>query len=330
MYLVKNLSTDPYFNMASEEYFLDRFEEEFILLWRNDRTVVVGKHQNTAEEVDAEFVKKNSISVVRRLSGGGAVFHDLGNINYTVIGPYQEGLFSNYGHFTEPVCAYLKTLGVDARLSGRNDLLIDGMKCCGNAQTKRGDRLMHHGCILFSADVADLSGALTPGKLKIESKSVKSVRSRVTNIASHLDRDHSMSSDEFFDGLFRYFLDETEGAKEYILTEKDREAIAALAKEKYETWEWNYGSSPAFEAKREQRFPFGIVDVRFTVKDGRISGIKFYGDFFGMKDTSELEALLEGNLYEQESLREALSSTPIGEYISGMTAEELADLLLGN
>lgn len=324
MYLAKNLSNDPYFNMAAEEYFLDHFDNDLIFLWRNSKTVVVGKNQNTAEEVDADYVKRKGIAVVRRLSGGGAVFHDLGNINYTVIEAFKEDLFSNYAYFTRPVCEYIKTLDVNAELSGRNDLLIDGMKFCGNAQTKRGNKFMHHGCILFTADVADLSGALTPGKLKIESKSVKSVRSRVTNIASHLKEE--MDAKEFFDGLYNYFLNSTEGIVEYELTEKDKVSIAKIAKEKYETWEWNYGKSPAFTAGSVKRFDFGIVDLRFTVEKGRLSDIKFYGDFFGIREIAELETALKGLAYDRQSLRSALDGLAVKEYIGGMDQDSLAEM----
>ena len=230
IYLVKNTNTNPYFNLAAEEYFLDHFDGDVILLWRNQKAVVVGKNQNTAEEVNQDYVTKNRIDVVRRLTGGGAVFHDLGNINYTVIEKFREGLFHNYEHFTRPVCEYLRTLGVDACLSGRNDLLIDGMKCCGNAQTKRNEKIMHHGCILFAADTADLSGALTPSPLKMESRGVKSVRSCVTNVASHLDS--PMDAEAFFHGLYDYFLNHSSEIKEYSLTENDIACIEMLAKKK--------------------------------------------------------------------------------------------------
>ncbi|WP_130863946.1 lipoate--protein ligase [Bacilliculturomica massiliensis] len=327
MYLTKNLSTDPYFNMAAEEYFLDRFDGDLIMLWRNDKTVVVGKNQNTAEEVDASYAERSGIAVVRRLSGGGAVFHDLGNVNYTVIETFRDGLFSNYEYFTKPVCDYIRTLGIDAELSGRNDLLIDGMKFCGNAQTKRGEKFMHHGCILFAADVADLSGVLTPGKLKIESKSVKSVRSRITNIASHLDR--QMSAEDFFNGLYEYFLNTSPDVKEYVITEEDQRAIAELAKDKYETWEWNYGRSPAFTAGNAKKYEFGIVDARFTVREGRMEELRFYGDFFGVREISELEDQLRGVPYERAAILKTLEGSGLSDYIGGMTPEELTELLLG-
>lgn len=326
MYLIKNLSNDPYFNMASEEYFLDHFKENLICLWRNDNTVVVGRNQNTMEEIDSNYVKEHNVSVVRRLSGGGAVFHDLGNINYTVIEDYCDDLFSNYGHFTKPVCDYIQTLGVNAVLSGRNDLLIDGMKFCGNAQAKRGNRLMHHGCILFAADVNSVSAALTPGKLKLESKSVKSVRSRITNVSSHLPK--SMSSEEFLDGLYSHFLHSSTDIQEYQLTEEDRKAIQLLADQKYQTWEWTYGLSPSFNARQTRRYEFGTVEVRFNVKEGLLTDLLFYGDFFGIRPIDELVSHLQNVPYTRSGLEKRLATLPISEYIGGMTSDQLLSLLL--
>ena len=162
MLLIINDCSDAYYNLAAEEYLIDHFDEDVVMLWRNDNTVVVGKNQNTIEEINKEYVEENSISVVRRLTGGGAVFHDMGHVNYTIIQSYREGLFSNYAYFTEPVRDFLQSLGVRAELSGRNDLMIDGKKFSGNAQCVRNGRMMHHGTLMFSSDVKDISGALTP------------------------------------------------------------------------------------------------------------------------------------------------------------------------
>lgn len=325
-YLIRNMKTDPYYNMAAEEYFLTRFEEEIILLWRNRRAVVIGQNQNALEEVDCDYVKEHEIAVVRRLSGGGAVFHDLGNVNYTVIRSFQDGLFSNYEYFTRPVCGYLNTLGVKAELSGRNDLLIEGMKFCGNAQTKRGNRIMHHGCILFSADVEDLSGALSPSRLKLESKGVKSVRSRVTNVASHLPK--PMAPGEFFEGLYEYFRREGQGLTEYEITPEDEAEITRLAAKKYSTWEWNFGKSPGYTLQKAEKFSFGLVDVRLNVSRGLIQEIKIYGDFFGIKEISELEQLLRGKKHREGELSAALGEIVPDDYISGMKREELLGLLI--
>lgn len=325
MKVLKSNSTDPYFNMAMEEYFLDTFPGECIILWRNQNTVVVGRNQNSLEEIDPEYVRTHQIAVVRRLTGGGAVFHDLGNINFTVIQADQEGLFSDYAYFTKPVCAFLQTLGIKATLSGRNDLLIDGMKFSGNAQTRRSGKIMHHGTLMFDTDAALLAGALKPSKIKIESKSIKSVKSRVTNILPHLQQ--HMTPESFLDALFSYFLSALPDTEPYQMTKDDCVAIQTLRDKKYSTWEWNYGTSPRYTTQRANKFPFGIVDVRSIVENGRITAIKIYGDFFGTREISDLETALLGIPHERAALLTALSSVPLADYISGMDPESFAALL---
>lgn len=326
MLLVKNAHTNPYFNLASEEYFLDRFRDDVVLLWRNDKTVVVGRHQNTIEEINQDYVREKGIGVVRRLSGGGAVFHDLGNVNFSIIRSFDENLFSDYAYFTRPVLEFLGTLGVRAELSGRNDLLIDGMKVSGNAQARRSGRIMHHGTLLFSADVADISGALKPSQLKIESKSIKSVRSRVTNISSHLK--DSMGVEEFMDRLYRYFLQDVPGSVEYDLSSEDEAAIEALVASKYGTWDWNYGKSPSYSFRKERKFDYGLVDLRFMVREGRIEDLKLYGDYFGTADVADLEGLFQGIPHRGDACREVLADLPggIGAYVAGMTDEDFLSL----
>ena len=335
MLLIINDSKNAYFTQAAEEYLIDSFDEDIVMLWRNDNTVVVGKNQNTIEEIDAQYVRDNGINVVRRLTGGGAVFHDLGNVNYTVIQTYREGLFSNYEYFTEMVRDFLQGLGVRAVLSGRNDLMIDGKKFSGNAQCVRNGRMMHHGTLMFSSDVRDISGALTPNRKKIESKAVKSVRSHVTNISSHM-RQHenneteesSMSAEEFMLLLYDFYLENYPGAVPYELTDSDRAAIQKLADEKYSTWGWNYGASPAFAAAASRKFDFGLVDVRLNVSRGRIKNIRIYGDYFGVRSMSEIEEMLAGTEYRIDAVEQALSRVNLSDYISGMTADELAELIM--
>ncbi|MBR0455483.1 MAG: lipoate--protein ligase [Firmicutes bacterium] len=327
MLLIINDSNNAYYNLAAEEYLIDSFDEDIVMLWRNDNTVVVGKNQNTIEEIDSRYVEEHDISVVRRLTGGGAVFHDMGNVNYTIIQPYREGLFSNYAYFTEAVRDFLQQLGVSATLSGRNDLMIDGKKFSGNAQCVRKGRMMHHGTLMFSSDVKDISGALTPNRKKTESKGVKSVQSHVTNISSHLPED-KMSVEDFMEQLHRYFLRRFPEAVPYELTKEDKASIQQLSDQKYSTWEWNYGASPAFAVSASRKYDFGLVDVRLDVTRGRIREIRIFGDFFGIKSVSELEELLVGTEYRADAISQALADVALGEYISGMTAEELTELMM--
>lgn len=325
MLLITHDFTDPYFNLASEEYFLREFNEEIIYLWRNDNAVIVGKHQNTIEEVNQQYIDRQGIKVVRRLTGGGAVFHDIDNINYSVILPYESGLFSNYAFFTDPICEYLNSLDVNAQLNGRNDITIDGLKFSGNAQAVVGSRIMHHGTLLFSSNPSHIEGALKPSQLKIESKGVKSVRSRITNISSHLAK--AMTTEEFMSGLYEFFMKTLPDCKPYSLSSHDISQIQNLVETRYSRWDWNYGSSPKYTFSNQKKYDFGLVDVRLNVASGKIEEIKIFGDYFAIKDIEEIESALKGCLHEPDAVARALGAFNIEEYISHMSPEELVQLI---
>lgn len=326
MQLVINTSTSPPFNLAMEEYFLVNKQEEVIMLWRNSSSVIIGYNQNAIEEIDTDYIKEHRIPVIRRQSGGGAVFHDLGNINFSVIHALGEHDFSNYAKFTAPICNFLQQLGVDARLQGRNDLTIDGMKFSGNAQAVKNGRIMHHGTILYNANVEHLAGALRPKPAKIESKGIKSVRSRITNVADHLPE--MMEAEAFYHRLAAYFLAENEGLTEYHLTTEDISAVNRLVEEKYGRWEWNFGSSPKYNLSRSGCFPSGIVEVNLQVRQGQIEDIHIYGDFFGTCDKAELEEALTGVSHREETIRAALAGFDLPAYIHGITTEQFMELLM--
>lgn len=324
MQLIVNTSTSPPFNLAMEEYFLTIKKQDVIMLWRNAAAVIIGYNQNAIEEIDSDYVRQQQIPVIRRQSGGGAVFHDLGNVNFSVIHALGEDDFSNYAKFTEPICRFLEKLGVQAQLRGRNDLTIDGMKFSGNAQAVKNGRIMHHGTILYNANVEHLAGALKPKAVKIESKGIKSVRSRITNVADHLE--DPPSADEFFRLLAEFFLNETEGLTEYQLTAEDTAAIEHLVVEKYGRWEWNFGSSPRYNMHKFGRFASGIVEVNLWVVKGKIEEIHIFGDFFGTADKEELEMKLKGLPHRQEAIMDALAEIDLEAYIHGITMAEFLDL----
>ncbi|MCL1982153.1 MAG: lipoate--protein ligase [Clostridiales bacterium] len=323
MQLIINNSTNPAFNLALEEYALMEMKRDVTMLWRNEASVIIGCNQNAIEEIDQDFVRQNSIPVVRRLSGGGAVFHDLGNINFTVICELEDDAFGNYRKFAEPVCEFLRDLGVDAAFSGRNDLVIDGAKFSGNAQTSNAGRIMHHGTILFDADIARLARALKPGPAKIESKGVKSVHSRVTNVSEHLQE--PLSVEQFFGQLADFFRKRTDG--QYLPTASDIEAVQQLAAEKYDNWAWNFGHSPTYSHRRSGCFPFGTVDVRLQVENGFIKDAHIFGDFFGILEVKELESRLIGAQHNAESIGKALEGLTLSDYIRGATKEQFLELV---
>lgn len=316
----------PYHNLAMEEYLLRNTDEEYFLLWRNERSIIVGKNQNTLAEINADYVREHQLPVARRITGGGAVFHDLGNLNYTFIRRNAADSFRDYALFAAPVIETLAQMGVRAELSGRNDLLVDGQKISGNAQCMVGKSVMHHGCLLFDADVSSLSEALRVNPLKIQSKGIASVRSRVTNIASHLPAPCTV--EEFASRLRETVLRTLPGAEAAELTARQLEAIDRLEREKFSTWEWNYGFRRPFTHRVEKKFDGGIVDAGLQIEEDRVRSARFYGDYFGKKDVAELEQALIGIPYREDALREVLSRFCIEDYFTSLTVDDLIGLLV--
>lgn len=320
-------STDPYFNLAFEEYVFEKLDRSrsYFILWQNENTIVVGRHQNTYEEINQQYVEEHGVRVVRRLSGGGAVYHDSGNLNYTFIVDKDAAPDFDFAVFTVPVIKTLEQIGVKAEFTGRNDLTIDGKKFSGNAQYVRHGRILHHGCIMLDSNIEVVSNALRVKEAKFQSKGVKSVRSRVTTINAHAPRPVTM---EEFKRLLKGFILQAEGLEPMELTPEQLAEVRRLRDAKYATWEWNYGASPAYDMRREQRFDAGTVTVHLQAEAGRIKAVKIYGDFFGSGELSELEAALVG-LPLDDDLEEALGRLNVGWYIQGLSARDLAGLLKG-
>ena len=320
---------DTAFNIALEEYCFKKLkdEEEIFLLWINEPSIIVGKYQNTIEEINTEYTREKGIHVIRRISGGGAVYHDLNNLNYTIISNRDKGQEGfNFKEFSKPIIETLAELGVKAEFTGRNDLEIDGQKFCGNAQAYIKDRVMHHGCLLFNVDFSALGDALKVSKDKIESKGVKSVRSRVTNILPHLKT--PITVEEFGDKIMEYMKKQYPDMKEYVFSKEELDYIAKRAEVK-RSWEWNYGESPEFNITRGKRFKNGKIQIFATVENSRIKNIKFYGDFFGKnEDLSEIENLLKNVKYTAEDVKEKLESIDIGEYFSKFTVDEIVEVIV--
>ena len=320
---------DTAFNIALEEYCFKKLkdEDEIFLLWINEPSIIVGKYQNTIEEINTEYTREKGIHVIRRISGGGAVYHDLNNLNYTIISNRDKGQEGfNFKEFSKPIIETLAELGVKAEFTGRNDLEIDGQKFCGNAQAYIKDRVMHHGCLLFNVDFSALGDALKVSKDKIESKGVKSVRSRVTNILPHLKT--PITVEEFGDKIMEYMKKQYPDMKEYVFSKEELDYIAKRAEIK-RSWEWNYGESPEFNITRGKRFKNGRIQIFADVENSKIKSIKFYGDFFGMnEDLTELENLLVGAKYTPEAIRERLKEVNIGEYFSKFTLDEVVEAIV--
>ncbi|KPB05012.1 lipoate--protein ligase [Bacillus sp. CHD6a] len=318
--------TDPRINLAIEEYALKNLEIEdtYLLFYINEPSIIIGKNQNSVEEINTKYVEDNGIHVVRRLSGGGAVYHDHGNLNFSFITKDDGESFHNFKKFTAPVVEALKSLGVEAEMSGRNDILAEGRKISGNAQFSTKGRMFSHGTLLFDSEIEHVVSALNVKKDKIESKGIKSIRSRVANIKEFLKEDVTI---EQFRQLLLEAIFKSKDIPTYELTEEDWQNIQELSKERYQNWDWNYGKSPKFNLQHSHRYPVGQIDVRLDVTKGKIETCKIYGDFFGVGDVSEVENLLSGVKYEKAEISQALEGIDVKHYFGNITRDELIDLI---
>jgi lipoate-protein ligase A len=329
MIYIESPSFNPYFNLALEQYVFDCMDrsQEYFMLWRNDNTIVVGKNQNTIAEINQDFVEKHHINVVRRLSGGGAVYHDLGNLNFTIIVSKTNDMSDfDFSRFNKPVVRALAKLGVKAEISGRNDITIDGKKFSGNAQYIKQGRIMDHGAILYNVDLTVLSKALKVSKDKIESKGVKSVRAHVTNVLDCMEKKVPLET------FMKMLVEEMAGSEEIVphtLTDEEIAAVKKLEAERYDKWEWNYGYSPKYDIQKERYLPgCGKFQIHMNVKDGRITDFDIFGDYFGNKEKDELKPYLIGAQVNKEDLNRALKDVDIEEYFHNLSKDTFIDMLV--
>lgn len=318
--------TDPRVNLAIEEYALRHLspEEDYLLFYINEPSIIIGKNQNTHEEINSDYVKAHGIHVVRRLSGGGAVYHDLGNLNFSFITKDDGESFHNFRKFTEPVVQALKQLGVDAALVGRNDIQVGERKISGNAQFATKGRMFSHGTLLFDSDMSNVTSALKVNKEKIQSKGIKSIRSRVANISEFLPE--PMTIDAFKQSLLESIFAGGDILR-YELTAADWEKIREISAARYGNWDWNYGKSPAFNVRQTKRLAAGTFDVRLNVAKGTIAEATIYGDFFGVGEAEVVAKLLSSVRYEEEAVAAALEGVDLTHYFGQVTKEEFLGLL---
>ena len=319
-------SQNPYYNLAFEEYVLcHRTQGDYLLLWQNDNTIVVGQNQNTEAEINRAFVEQHHINVVRRSTGGGAVYHDLGNLNYSFITDVGDDGIS-IRRFTEPVVAALRSLGLNAEASGRNDILVEGRKVSGTAQRLWGDRILHHGTLLFDANADMVAGALQVDPEKFRSKSTKSVRSRIGNIRSFLKQDMDMPA-------FWAYLKETLAGSGMVfdaLTAQELAQVDALKAEKYDTWEWNYGRSPRFDMTAKRYWDGGCLEVGVSVSRGLITDVIFHGDFLSVSSLEPLTKALLGTPFRREEVCRVLERYPVADLFGGITRGQVLDTLFSD
>ena len=325
MLCIHHHSTDAYFNIATDEYIFKHIPEDCFMLWRNDNAIIVGKHQNTLAEINIDYVKKHDIKVVRRLSGGGAVYHDLGNLNFSFTRTGKDGEMVDFKKYTEPILEVLRELGVDARFEGRNDLTIDGKKFSGNAEHVFKNKILHHGTLLFASEMKNVSEALKINPLKYSDKAVKSIPKRVTNISEHLKT--PITLEEFTNKVMEHIIATHDDCVLYEFSEDDIKAIQKIRDEKYATREWNYGRSPDYSFKKGIRTSGGTLEMNIDAENGIIKKIKIFGDFFNEKDITEIESALENVPHEEDAIRKALDGYKIDSYFRSITLDELVGVM---
>ncbi len=308
MLCIQNENTNPYFNLASEEYILRNFTDDCFMLYRNTPSIIIGKHQNTLAEINYEFVRKNNIDVLRRLSGGGTVFHDLGNLNFAFIqNAEKDDNLVDFKKYTKPIIEVLQNLGIDAKFEGRNDIMINGKKISGNAEHVYKKRVLHHGTLLFSSELKDLSGALKINPLKYSDKGVKSVRSRVTNILDHLKEEISIK--EFSDKILSFIKSTNKKAKIYQFNHNDIKQVNKLIEDKYSTWEWNYGYSPEYTFEKNIQQGNKKLEIKLKVEKGVIKKVDLIGNIFENNHLLEIKELLTNIEHKESSISKSLQLT---------------------
>lgn len=324
-YLI-NKSTNPYFNLALDEYAMKHIDvdDDFFFLWRNDPSVIIGKNQNAVEEINQKYIDEHKVKVARRVSGGGAVYHDLGNLNFTFVINVDDPGKVNYKKYVQPIIDALASMGIQAEASGRNDILIDGLKISGNAQRVTNGKLMHHGTLLFDVNLENMVQALNVAPDKYISKGVKSVRSRVTNIKEHLPEDTDIF--DFWDAL-QYYLSDNGQSEEIVLSDEEIAEIEYAALNRFSTWDWVYGESPEFDMSNEKRFTGGKLEIKLTVENGHINDIRFLGDYLGVNDVVDIEDRLKNTRYTKSDVEAVLNTFELKLYFGGITKDEVLSLM---
>lgn len=326
MLIIKSPSNDAYFNIASEEYILDNFSQDVFLLYINSPSIIVGKYQNTISQLNLDYIREHDVKVVRRLTGGGAVFHDLGNLNFSFICNRTQQHEHSFVRYTEPILSYLHKLGLKAELKGRNDLVINDRKFSGNARLTTSRKVLQHGTILFSARITDLSNALKTDPRKFEDKAVKSVQARVTNISEHLQI--PMSVDSFKDGLLQHITSSYSSAEEYELRFKDISRIEYLARNKYTTWAWNFGNSPKYNFNKTIRTKGGSLQIRLEVDNGIIRDFYINGDFFTRTQLDPFIKAFINTPHEESSILSVLEKFPPDNFFIDISSRDILCAML--
>lgn len=325
MKFLRNLSTDPHYNMSFDEYCLEQFpsDDTVFYLWQNRPSVIIGLNQNVYSEVNVQYLKDNGIVLARRVTGGGAVYHDLQNLNYTIVGRSRD-LDRDYPGYMTFIIDALRKLGVPAELSGRNDIMVEGRKVSGYAKRVFKDRLMVHGTLMFDVNLEHLTAALAVPGSKLEASGIESVRSRVANLKDYLPQ---FSNVRELQEALQMMLSREGQDPEIVLDASQKAEIQKICDEKFSTWEWNFGKSPKATFHSSRKFACGTVEADWSIVHGTIDSLVFSGDFLGNLPSEQLAASLNGLRFDRGTVYSALGKEPVGRFFDGITAGGLTDLL---
>ncbi len=325
MIYLKSESDDANFNFALEKYAMDALDiaDGYFIFWRTTPTLMVGRYQNTLQEINMPYAKAHNINIVRRITGGGTIYTDQNGWQFSFISKKPGESRIEFETYTQPILDVLLSLGVNAQRSGRNDLVIGGRKFSGNAQYMRKALTLHHGSLLFDTDLEALVRALSVDDEKIISKGIQSVRQRVTNIAEHLQT--KMTSLEFKEAMLGGLL---KGMETYDLSQKDIENVMEIKRAQFDTWEWNFGNNPKFNRTKEKRFAGGKLCVQAFVESGKIADIRFFGDFFAKEGIEEMAKKLVGCPYKEGDINKALQDCGVQDYFYNITLEEILSCII--
>lgn len=323
MKYLRNPSTDPHYNMSFDEYCLEQFpsDDTVFYLWQNRPSVIIGLNQNVYSEVNIKYLEDNGIVLARRVTGGGAVYHDLQNLNYTIVGRSRD-LDRDYPGYMNFIIDALRKLGVPAELSGRNDIMVDGRKVSGYAKRVFKDRLMVHGTLMFDVDIEHLTAALAVPGSKLEASGIESVRSRVANLKDYLPQFSTVR--DMQDALHVIL---SRGDTEIILSDAQLSEVQRICDDKFSTWEWNFGRSPKASFHSSSKYPCGTVTADWSIVHGSVDSLSFGGDFLGNLPAAQLAGKLNGLRFDREVMLDALNKEPVGRFFDGITADGLIELL---
>jgi lipoate-protein ligase A len=319
-------TNEAYFNIASEEYLFNEMSDDILLFYVNSPSIIVGRKQLTMSEINSEYVKENQINVVRRLSGGGAVYHDLGNLNFCFITDKNKNINSDFSFYTKPIISFLESININAYLKGRNDLLIDGKKFSGNAKYFSNSRMLQHGTLLFKTNIENLVKALNSDENEFVSNAVKSIKNRVTNISQHLNME--MNFEDFKNKIIDFFCDYYKIDGIEFLSFDQIEKVNNLVKTKYNTWDWNYGTSPEYNFKKAIETPGGSIEAYIFVKNGIIKNINFLGDFFCIGDLEQFEKVFLNAKHNLNEMQKILLLNPAENCFININSMDILKILI--